>query len=337
MWRESWRELSHPLGFVNLAMWLFSGRCRSRARLDGKTAVITGCNTGIGKQTALDFVRRGARVIMACRDLQKAELAAEDIRALTKDVEGAGRVVVMRLDLASLASVRECARRLLETEQRIHLLINNAGVMACPKAVTEDGLEMQLAVNHLGHFLLTCLLLPRIIRSAPARIVNVSSLAHMAGSINFDDLNSEKSYSATFAYGQSKLANILFTKELAKRLKGTGVTTYSLHPGVVATELGRHFDSTYFWGVTWLFNNVASLVTKTPEQGAQTTIYCAVEESLAEESGLYYSDCKKTRPSAKARDDETARRLWEESARIVALGDWDPCTAEDSAPPSAAP
>ncbi|XP_049781160.1 retinol dehydrogenase 13-like isoform X1 [Schistocerca cancellata] len=318
---------------------VFSGRCYSKARLDNKTAIITGANTGIGKETALDLARRGATVVLACRDEQKAETAAEDLRKRLQSCEGAGQVHVQRLDLASLTSVRACARRLLEQHPKIHLLINNAGIMACPHAVTEDGFEMQLGVNHLGHFLLTCLLLPRLRASAPARIVNVSSLAHLGGSIDFDDLMWEKSYNATFAYARSKLANILFTKELGKRLEvvrnpiGTGVTAYSLHPGVVATELSRHFDSAYFPGVTWLFNNMARFVIKSPEQGAQTSIYCAVEESLSKETGLYYSDCRRTMPSRRARDGETARRLWEESARLVGLKEWDPCTAPDGSQP----
>ncbi|XP_066998214.2 retinol dehydrogenase 11 [Anabrus simplex] len=316
-------------------MGLFNGKCMSTARLDGKTAIVTGSNTGIGKVTAHDFVKRGARVIMACRDLKKAQEAAEDIRQQTKDLQGAGVVRVVHLDLASLTSVRKCSELLLKTEPAIHLLINNAGIMACPKALTEDGFEMQLGVNHLGHFLFTCLLLPRIIRSAPARIVIVSSLVHqLALNMNFDDLNSEKSYNATLAYAQSKLANVLFAKELGERLKGTGVTTYSLHPGVVATELSRHFSDSYFPGVTWLFNNVARFVIKSPEQGAQTTIYCAVSEEVAEDTGFYYSECRKKMPSGKARNRDIAKRLWEESIRMVQLTDWDPFTAEDKNPPS---
>ncbi|XP_069673279.1 retinol dehydrogenase 13-like isoform X2 [Periplaneta americana] len=269
-------------------MWPFCGRCNSKARLDGITAVVTGCNTGIGKCTALDFVRRGGRVIMACRDLQKAKEAADDIRMETQNLSGAGDVVVVRLDLSSLSSVRECANEILNKESRIQLLVNNAGVMACPKGQTQDGFETQFGVNHLGHFLLTCLLLPRILSSAPARIVNVSSHAHYFGSIDFEDLNLERSYTPTSAYFRSKLANILFTKELSSRLQGTQVTTYAVHPGVVATDLGRHLDTTMFKGVSWMFRNVGKLFMKTPEEGAQTSIYCAVDENVKNDSGLYY-------------------------------------------------
>ncbi|KAK7871333.1 hypothetical protein R5R35_007593 [Gryllus longicercus] len=273
----------------------------------------------------------GARVVMACRDLQKAEAAAQRVRERAAGVAGAGAVRVLHLDLASLASVRACAKELLRSEPHIHLLINNAGIMACPKMQTADGFEMHMGVNHLGHFLLTCLLLPRIRASAPARIVTVSSLAHVFGDMDFDDLNWEKTnYNPTSAYGRSKLANILFTKELAKRLEGTGVTTYTLHPGAVSTELGRHYDTAYFKGVTWLFNNVAKFFIKTPMQGAQTTIYCAVSEKTANETGFYYSGCSKYMTSRQAQNLELAEKLWKESVKLVGLGDWDPITATET-------
>ncbi|GFG29165.1 hypothetical protein Cfor_00228, partial [Coptotermes formosanus] len=253
----------------------------------------------------------GARVIMACRDVGKAEEAAKDIRRMAEGVEGAGTVEVVCLNLGSLASVRQCAQELLRKEEKIHLLVNNAGVMVCPEGKTEDGFETQFGVNHLGHFLFTCLLLPRIIRSAPARIVNVSSIAHEWGTINFEDLNSEQSYSAWKAYCQSKLANVLFCKELARRLQDAGVTTYSLHPGAVNTELQRHLSDTYFRGANLLNRAFAKLFFKTPEDGAQTSIYCSVDEKLANQTGLYYSDCKEKEPTAKARDPEVAKKLWE--------------------------
>lgn len=270
---------------------------------------------------------------MACRDIGKAEEAAKDIRSLTEGVEGAGTVEVVCLNLGSLASVRQCAQELLRKEEKIQLLVNNAGVMVCPEGKTEDGFETQFGVNHLGHFLFTCLLLPRIIRSAPARIVTVSSMAHERGNINFEDLNSEQSYSAWKAYGQSKLANVLFCKELARRLQDTGVTTYSLHPGAVNTELQRHLDDTYFRGANLLNRAFARLFFKTPEEGAQTSIYCSVDEKLANQTGLYYSDCKEKVPSVRARDPEVAKKLWEVSAKMVELGDWDPFTAPDNTPP----
>ena len=216
------------------------GVCYSRAKLDGKTVIITGANTGIGKETAIDLARRGARVIIACRSAEKGEEALMEVRAKS----GNDHVVFRRLDLASLESVRQFASKVLEEEPTIDILVNNAGVMACPYSKTEDGFEMQFGVNHLGHFLLTNLLLDRLKESPAARIVNVSSTAHRrVDAINFDDLNSEKSYNRMAAYGQSKLANILFTRSLAKRLVGTSVIANCLHPGVIRTELGRHFTS----------------------------------------------------------------------------------------------
>ncbi|XP_021928779.1 retinol dehydrogenase 12-like [Zootermopsis nevadensis] len=302
-----------------------------KTRLDGKTAIVTGSNTGIGKYTVLDFVKRGARVIIACRDTTKGEEAAKDIRKLTENVEGAGTVDVVCLNLGSLASVRKCAQDLLRTEDKIHLLVNNAGVMACPQGKTEDGFETQFGVNHLGHFLFTCLLLNRIIRSAPARIVNVSSSAHDWGTMNFEDINLEQSYTPIKAYCQSKLANVLFSKELAKRLQGTGVTTYSVHPGVVITDLQRHMDDTFFKGAQSLFHGIGSFFLKKPEEGAQTTIYCSVDEKLADKTGLYYSNCKEKSSSTQSCDPEAARKLWELSMKLVGLGNWNAITAGDVA------
>jgi len=313
-------------------MWLLSGRCNSNARLDGKVAIVTGASCGIGKATALDFVRRGARVIIACRDLKKAEEAAADIRRDTKDTEGAGQLVVVKLDLASLASVRQCAQHLLRTERQIHVLVNNAGAVYCPQSTTEDGFEIHIGVNHLGHFLFTCLLLARIIRSAPARIVTVASVNnYVASDIHIDDLHWKKRrYNSFMAYSESKLANVLFSAELAKRLEGTGVTTYSLHPGVVVTEASRHVNTTWFPGAKWLFEKVLAYFVKTCEQGAQTTIHCAVSEEAGRETGLYYSDCQKSTCNHKVQDKELLQKLWAESARQVGLGHWDPFTAEDT-------
>ena len=223
-----------------LRRYVAGGVCHSRAKLDGKTIIITGANTGIGKETAIDLARRGARVIIACRSAEKGEEAVVEVRAKS----GNDKVVFRRLDLASLESVRQFASKVLEEEPTIDILINNAGVMACPYSKTEDGFEMQFGVNHLGHFLLTNLILDRLKESPAARIVNVSSTAHRrTEGINFDDLNSEKSYNSFVAYGQSKLANILFTRSLAKRLVGTSVIANCLHPGVIRTELGRHIFS----------------------------------------------------------------------------------------------
>lgn len=190
--------------------------------------------------------------------------------------------------------------------------------MSCPKWQTEDGFEMQFGVNHLGHFLLTNCLLDLLKKSSPSRVVNVSSLAHERGQIYFDDIHQEKDYCPWKSYSQSKLANVLFTKELANRLQGSGVTTYSLHPGIVRTELGRHFLSKIPLWKRVVYTPLRFLI-KSPTEGAQTTIYCAVEESLQDKSGLYYSDCAPKTAAPQGLDDEAAKKLWDLSASLVGL------------------
>ncbi|KAK5915055.1 hypothetical protein CesoFtcFv8_000687 [Champsocephalus esox] len=297
-----------------LRRWMSGGVCRSRVRLDGKTVLITGANCGIGKETALDMANRGAKVIMACRDMTKARIAADEIRQQS----GNGNVVVKKLDLASLQSVRDLAKEIQENEERLDILINNAGIMYCPKWETEDGFEMQFGVNHLGHFLLTNTLLDLLKKSTPSRIVNVSSTAHEKGRIHFEDINLDKDYDPYTSYRQSKLANVLFSRELASRLKDTGVTVYSLHPGVIRTELGRHLFPTL---AMWKRIVAAAVMTfvKSPWEGAQTTLHCAMDESLANSSGLYYSDCAPKEPAPQALDDAAAKRLWDLSASMVGL------------------
>jgi len=287
-------------------------------RLDEKVVVITGCNTGIGKVTAHELSKRGAKVIMLCRNLEKAEAAAEEIRKDTGNV-----VVVMQMDLTSLESVRTCAAKLVEDEDKIDILVNNAGVMMCPELRTTEGFEMQIGTNHLGHFLLTELLLPKLRKSAAsgfnARIVIVSSLAHEQGEIRFDDLNwnTKGSYSAMRAYQQSKLANIMHGAALARRLENTGITVYSLHPGVIATELTRHFEGMALFRC---FKPLIAWVIKTPFHGAQTTLYCCLEEKLSAVSGLYYSDCAERRPKTTfANSKEDQEKLWTLSSELVGL------------------
>ena len=212
------------------------GVCQSKAKLNGKTVIITGANTGIGLETAVDLAGRGARVILACRSKEKGEAAVAEVKRRSNE----GDAAFVSLDLASLYSVREFAAKILDEEAHIDILINNAGVCMPPYTKTVDGFELQFGVNHLAHFLLTNLLLDRLKEAPSARIVNVSAKVHEWSKINFDDLQSELSYSKTGTYGQSKLANVLFTRSLAKRLQGTNVTAYALHPGIVRTELIRH-------------------------------------------------------------------------------------------------
>lgn len=311
-------------------MRIYNAVCSSKARLDGKITVITGANTGIGKETARDFYSRGARVILACRNVEKAKAAVEDIKhnpfsSKRKQAEGKlGDLAVYPLDLCSFKSIRECARMLLKQEPAIHILVNNAGIMFAPYQLTDDGFEIQLQSNYLGHFLLTLLLLPKMQSSAPGcRIVNVSSLAHIFGRIHFNDINLEKSWwylRSYIAYYQSKLANILFTKKLAQLMKETnsGINVYSLHPGVVRTELSRNYDN-IFPGGKLFFRYVMRPFIKNSEQGAQTTIYCAVDEKAANETGLYYTECCVTRPSEAARNDQIAEDLWNYTCWLLRL------------------
>lgn len=294
--------------------FFFSRKCRSTALLTGKTVLITGANTGIGKETALDLSRRGAKVIIACRDIGKGNLAAQEIKDQVPDAN----IIVNHLDLASFASVRKFSKDILRREPYIHILINNAGVASCPKSETEDGFEMQFGVNHLGHFLLTMLLLDRIKASAPARIVNVASMVHIWGKIDFNDINLDRRYNPLLAYFRSKLANILFTRELAKKLEGTGVTTYCLHPGAVHTGLARHMGSAISRFTGYIYTTCSRLFFLNVHKGAQTTIYCAVDEALDDESGFYYSNCCKLQPSARARDDKLAKKLWDVSENLTA-------------------
>ncbi|KAJ8023121.1 Retinol dehydrogenase 13 [Holothuria leucospilota] len=308
------------VGIFFLRRWMAGGWCHSRARLDGKTVLITGANTGIGKMTAVDMARRGAKVILACRNLDKAKSAQEEIIKASNN----SNVSIVELDLASLESVRKCAEKVNKEEERLDILINNAGIMACPRWETKDGFEMQLGTNHLGHFLFTNLLLDLIKKSAPARIINVSSLAHVRGDIYFDDLMLRKDYVPWKSYRQSKLANVLFSKELAKRLEGTSVTTYSLHPGAVDTELPRYMTRSMSFVVGTIvmyvvFPVLKFLFFKTSEQGAQTSIHCAVDEQAGLQTGLYYSDCAVKKASSKANDAEMAKKLWEMSAELVGL------------------
>ncbi|KAM9786708.1 retinol dehydrogenase 12 isoform X2 [Syngnathus typhle] len=308
------------LAVVTLLVVLFAphiryaagGVCMSAACLDGKIVLITGANTGIGKETALDLATRGARVVMACRDVEKGERAAASIRAASPEAQ----VEVRELDLADTSSIRSFAQQFLRDFTQLHVLINNAGVMMCPYTKTIDGFEMHIGVNHLGHFLLTSLLVGLLKRSAPARIVVVSSLAHNFGWIRFHDLHSQGSYNSGLAYCQSKLANVLFARELARRLKGSNVTVNSLHPGTVNSDLTRHST------LMMIMFSLLSVFLKTPREGAQTSIYCAVAEELHSISGKHFSDCTPAFVAPQGRSEETARRLWDASCEFLGI-QWD--------------
>lgn len=277
--------------------------------LQGKTYVITGANTGIGRITARELARRGAHVILACRSADKTQPVIDEIKRET----GNDKLEFVQLDLSDLASVRRCADELLARNIPIHGLINNAG-LAGSRGTTKDGFELTFGTNHLGHYLLTRLLLDRIKQSGPARIVNVASASHyQAKGINWDALRAKtRSRTGLPEYAVSKLSNVLFTKELARRLEGTNVTTYALHPGVVATDVWRRVPGPVRW--------VMKKFMVTPEEGAQTSIRCATAPELASETGRYYDrDGKERKPNKLANDEQLAKELWSKSAEWTGL------------------
>ncbi|KAH8370587.1 hypothetical protein KR093_004266 [Drosophila rubida] len=294
-----------------LRQYMQGGQFEKQTDETGKVVIVTGSNTGIGKETVLELARRGATVYMACRDKNRTEKARLEIIRETNNQN----IFFRELDLASQESIRKFAADFKGEQDKLHILINNAGVMRCPHMRTKDGYELQLGVNHIGHFLLTNLLLDLLKKSAPSRIVNVSSLAHTRGAININDLNSEKSYNEGDAYSQSKLANVMFTRELAKRLEGTGVTVNSLHPGVVDTELGRHMKILNNLFGRLVLRTLMWPLLKTPKSGAQTTLYAALDPELNGVTGLYFSDCKPKKVAPAATDEETGKLLWEESEK----------------------
>ena len=277
------------------------------APLRGRVALITGANTGIGRVTARELARRGARVVVATRDEQRTRGVLDDIRA----AGGEGRWLA--LDLGDLASVRRCAQAFLDSNEPLHLLINNAG-LAGRRGFTTSGFELAFGVNHVGHFLLTQLLEERLKASAPARVVTVASRAHYrAKAIDWDAVRQPTRHlTALPEYSVSKLANVLFSAELGRRLAGSGVTTYALHPGVVASDIWRGLPRPLRW--------LATRRMLTPEQGAQTSLYCATEPSIAGETGLYYDKCRPRTPSALARDEALAAELWRRSEGWVRAG-----------------
>jgi NAD(P)-dependent dehydrogenase (short-subunit alcohol dehydrogenase family) len=279
------------------------------SELADRTFIVTGANSGIGKITALELARQGAQVILACRSKDKALPVQDELRRETRN----DRVELVALDLGDLASVRACAQELLDRKLPIHGLINNAG-LAGSRGVTRDGFEIQFGTNHLGHYLLTRLLLDRIVESGPARIVNVASAAHYnAKKIDWDALRQRtRTVTAMREYSVSKLSNVLFTKELARRLASTGVTTYAVHPGVVATDVWRRVPRPLRWVIKQLMI--------TPEEGARATLRCATAPELAGETGRYYDvGGKERRPARLADDTALAAELWTRSAEWTGL------------------
>lgn len=285
--------------------------------LQGQVFLVTGANTGIGFETAKQLAKQNATVVMACRSAARAQAAVDFIRA---DVPHAS-VTAMDLDLSDLASVRSFATSFLAAYPRLDGLINNAGVMMNPTLRTAQGFELQMGVNHLGHFLLTELLKERLIVSAPSRVVLVSSRASEQGDIDLADLNWEaRRYNAYKAYADSKLANLLHARGLAKRLNGTGVTAYAVHPGVVRTELFKHIPLIGAYSDT-LLSPITYTFFKSPWEGAQTTLYTALDEALPSQPGAnggYFADAALKRNIApQAYDESVADALWELSEKLV--------------------
>jgi retinol dehydrogenase 12 len=275
--------------------------------LSGRVFLVTGANTGIGRAAATALARRGGRVYVASRSEEKGQAAVASIAA------AAGRqaaVTFLPLDLADLASVRRCAQAFLERGEPLHVLINNAGVGG-QRGATRDGFELAFGVNHLGHFALTAALLPALRASAPSRIVNVSSDAHyQAKGVDYAAVRRPTaSVTGLPEYAVSKLCNVLFTQELARRLTGSGVTAYALHPGVVASDIWRR--------VPWPVRPLIKLRMLSPEQGAATPLYCATAPQVAADSGRFYDRCQERQPS-RAATPELARELWERSEAWVA-------------------
>jgi len=275
--------------------------------LSGKVAIVTGANSGIGRVTARELALQGAHVFLACRSEEKTRPVLDEIAASS---QGQAKAEFLALDLGDLHSVRRCATSFLERGLPLHLLINNAG-LAGSKGLSASGFELTFGVCHVGHFLLTELLLERLKASQPARIVVVASRAHLhVKGIDFSALQKPTaSFGGLREYGVAKLANILFVRELAQRLEGTGVGCYALHPGVVASDVWR--------SVPWPLAPLIKRFMLTTEQGAATTLYCATDPAVVAQSGLYYDECKVAETSPAAADQALALRLWEESERWI--------------------
>ncbi len=280
--------------------------------MQGKACMVTGANSGIGKATALGLAQMGANVVMVARDRARGEVAQNEVKAKS----GNNSVDLLVADLSSQQSIRQLVEDFKQHYKQLHVLINNAGVFMLTRRETVDGLEITFAVNYLAPFLLTNLLLDVLKASAPARIVNVSSEAHENGYIKMDDLQAKKNYRPFRAYGQSKLALVMFTYELARRLQGTGVTANCLHPGFVATNIGQS-------GVVPVARPVAKFVLSflgiSPEEGAKTSIYLATSTDVEDVTGKYFVKSVISRSAPISYDESLQRQLWEESAKLVKL------------------
>ncbi|HEV2702768.1 MAG TPA: SDR family oxidoreductase [Steroidobacteraceae bacterium] len=279
--------------------------------MTNKVCVVTGGTDGIGKAAAYALAAQGAKVLIHGRDTLKGQQAVAELKARS----GNPAIEFLQADFGSLADVRRLAASVSERAPRLDVLINNAGGFFARRSLSQDGFELTWAVNHLAPFLLTHLLMDRLKGASQARIVTTASSTHQRARIRFDDLQTSRQYTAMGAYSQSKLANILFTRALSRRLQGTGITATCLHPGLVRTAIGRNIDSV----VTRSLLALVSRFARSPEKGAQTLVYLATSAQVQGASGGYYFDCKATPPSPAAQDDEVAERLWDISAGMVGV------------------
>jgi NAD(P)-dependent dehydrogenase (short-subunit alcohol dehydrogenase family) len=291
-----------------------NGRTRPSEQPDltGQVIAITGANAGIGKETAVGLAGMGASVVMTARDPARGAAALAEVR----DRTGSDRVSLLSLDLADLRSIEACAQELLSGWDRLDVLVDNAGLVMSRRTETADGFETTFGVNHLGHFHLTNLLLERLRASAPSRVIVLASDAHKFafGGLRFDDLQTHRHYRGFLAYSRSKLANVLFTRELARRMQGSGVTVNAVHPGYVDSRFGKDGDTR----LDSLMGLGARLFAISPEHGARTSIYLASSPDVEGATGLYWYKCAPARMSKLARDDDVARRLWDESEHLLA-------------------
>ena len=296
------------------------------ADLHGRRVVVTGASTGLGEETARALASRGAAVTMTARDAGRGDAAAERIRASFPDADLEVRI----LDLASLAQVRASAADFLADHDTIDILVNNAGVMACPRADTADGFELQLGTNHLGHFLLSSLLMPALLAAPSARVVALSSRGHRFADVDLEDPNfGQSQYDPWIAYGRSKTANALFAVELDRRYREEGVRAFSVHPGMILTELGRHLTEEALAALRDSMPSDAQSAWKTIPQGAATTVWAATSAELDGRGGLYLEDCHIATPTADpgamegvrtyAMDPTRARDLWRRSEEWVGI------------------
>ncbi|HUH84970.1 MAG TPA: SDR family oxidoreductase [Stellaceae bacterium] len=276
-----------------------------------KVCVITGATSGIGLVAAEKLAQQGARLVLVARDKARGEAAAARIRERARGAQ----VGIRYGDLSRLQEMRRLGQEIAAAEPKIDVLMNNAGAMFTRRSVTEDGLERTFAVNHMAYFVLTHWLRERLVAAAPSRIVNTASEAHRRAQLDFDDLQSARNYGTLSVYGRSKLCNILFTRELARRLAGTGVTANCLHPGFVATRIADNNGGFFGVGV----GIAKSLFALSPEKGAETMLYLATSPDIAGVTGGYFDKSRPALPTAAAQDDAAARRLWDESARIAQL------------------